>query len=69
MSLHSNPTVFWKSLRPGKSTLPTDIKTNDFFVYLKSISNPKTLFMKLTMIFLRIYVLNNTDNFRLSMTS
>ena len=43
MRMHSNPKEFWKSFRPGKRTLLTTIKPNDYFVYFKSISNPKNI--------------------------
>ena len=43
MSMHSNPKEFWKSFRPGKRTVPTTNKPNDFFVYFKSIRNPKNI--------------------------
>ena len=42
-SMHSNPKEFWNSFRPGKRTLPTTIKPNDFFVNFKYISNPKNI--------------------------
>ena len=55
LSMHSNPKEFLKSFRPDKITLHTAIKRNDFFVYFKSISNPKNSIYEADADILRTY--------------